>query len=61
MPNNVRDDLIECHKIGQIWRQEFVDGCFEDENRFDKTISHRKVNNFTIVATKSIIRGKDEK
>ena len=59
--DNVRDDLVDCQKIGKIWGQEFVDRCFEDENRFDRPIRRRKVKSFTAITTKTMIRGKDEK
>lgn len=61
VPNDIRDDLLQCQKIGETWHQEFVVGCFDDDTRFDKPIRRRKVKNFTSAAPKSKVRGKDEK
>ena len=58
---DVRDDLLGCQQLGEQWHQDFLVGCFGDESRFDRPIRRRKVKNFTLVASKTTVRGKDEK
>jgi len=53
-----------CHqgnRCSTLWGKEFVDRCFEDENRFDRSIRRRTVKSFTAIATNTMIRGKDDK
>ena len=45
--DKVKNDLTNCIEPGQKWCDEFKDGRFADPMRFEKSIHHRKVKNFS--------------
>ena len=59
--DNIRDDLLSCRKKGEMWHDEFVQGCFNDASRFEKPIQRRKVQNFASAAVKCKVKTKDLK
>ena len=56
VPDNIRDDLLQCVDRGKEWCSEFRDGCFSDPGRFEKPIKRRKIKNFTSAAVKTTVK-----
>ena len=61
MPNEVKEDMLNIFHLGNKWKEEFLQQCFQDPARFEKPLHRRKVKNFASAATKSKVRGKHEK
>ncbi|KAG1684708.1 hypothetical protein GQR58_009314 [Nymphon striatum] len=59
--DKVKYDMLNLFVFGKKWKDEFVQGCFEDPTSFERPLQRREVSNFASSAIKSKIRGKDEK
>ncbi len=59
--NTVKNDMLNCIEIGNVWQAEFANGCFSDQLRFEKPIKLRKVRNFASEAVKAKVNSKDKK
>ena len=58
LKDQIKDELLAFNDTGKKWCQEFLDGCLDDPQRFEKPIKRRKVKNFTSGAIKTRIKGK---
>ena len=59
--DDIKEDLLNFEKKGDIWCKEFMTGCFSDPSRFEKPIPRRKVQTFATAAIKSKATAKDLK
>lgn len=60
-PDGVKNDMLNIIKLGDKWKGEFLEECFEDPERFERPLKRKKVKNFASSAVRSKIRGKQEK
>lgn len=60
-PDKVKDDMLNLFVLGKKWKDEFVQGCFDDPTRLERPLQGRMVSNFASSAIKSKFQGKDEK
>ena len=61
MPDEVRNDMLNLFHLGNEWKNEFLEQCLKDPDRFEKPLRRRKVNNFASAAVKIKLYGKQEK
>lgn len=57
---DVQIDLETMREKGTEWFNDFRNGCFADENRFEKSIPRRKIKNFASQSVSSKIQGTKE-
>ena len=58
---DVMSDLLTIVDKGTMWYEEFLTGCKDNADRFDKPIKHRKVKNFANDALTIKVAAKDQK
>ncbi len=60
-PEGVKEDLLKFIQTGEEWKQEFIEGCTKDLDRFEKPIKRRRVKNPASAAVARKVKGKDAK
>ena len=61
VPNDIKEDLLGFQMKGQELCDNFTAESFNDQARFEKPISRRKIKNFASAAVKKNITTKDQK
>ena len=56
VPDDIKNDLLNCTDHGNKWCEEFTNGCFNDATWFERPIPQNKVNNFSSAAAKVTVK-----